>query len=607
MKHIILLWIIVLLGTGVRAQVPVFDQVSVPANAVFGGVVAGAGSNIYGSRSAPDAQGNTYEAGTFYGSSAAFGPFSIAAPTQTFVAFRNAAGVYQWAVGASSNGTMRVNAFSADANGGVVIAGSFDGSTATFGPFTLTNSYVGIPNAYQRPDIFVAKLSATGTWLWAVRAGGATQTGAFDLVTDLLLDSAGNAYVSGTFDGPTAQFGSTVLTNAPQVRNDLTDVFVAKLNAAGAWQWAVQGGGPGNDEAPYLAFTAGGDLLVTGHLYNFTATFGTVTITNPTGGAFVAKLSPAGVWQWATSSSGNDPCGGTRIAQRALVDGQGNIYVMGSFSSTTATFGTTTLTNTPGPRISTSCAAPSDMFVAKLNASGAWQWAVRGGGSGSDSNQAVAIDAAGNAYLTGYFADSPASFGNTTLNNGSAMYSINNGPGTSYFKYNDVYVAKVNAAGVFEWAISAGGNTSDYGTGITMDAAGCLTVTGYFNSPTLRFGSLTLNNPAGTGGGYSPFSAHLSCQPLSAATAREAGAFALYPNPSRTGDATLTWQSAPGHQAARLLVYSALGQLVLEKGLAPSAAGTAHVTGLAAGVYLARLVDSTGGELGAAQRLVVQP
>jgi hypothetical protein len=601
MKHIALLLSLLLLCGAASAQAPAFDQATVAAGNIFGGV----GSDLYGGRSAPDSQGNTYEAG-YYSGTATFGAFVLGpvSDREIFVARRNAAGVYQWAVRASSSATMRLDAFQVDASGGMVLAGSFDGGTASFGPYALTNAHAGIPNAYSRPDVFVAKISSAGTWQWAVRAGGGTQTGAFDLVTDLQLDGAGNAYVSGTFNGPTAQFGTTVLTNLGQGLNaDRTDVFVAKLNAAGAWQWAVQGGGPGNDGNPFLAFTAQGDLLVTGYMYNITATFGTVSISNPTGGAFVAKLSSAGAWQWATSNNGNDPCGNTNIGTRAVVDGSGNIYVMGSFNSRIANFGTTTLTNAIGPQPTSSCSAPSDMFVAKLDANGSWQWAVRGGGEGSDGNAAVAVDAVGNVYMTGYFGGyAPSQFGTTALYNVSALYYNSNGNG---FKYPDIYVAKVNAAGVFQWAVSAGGNGSDYPGGIAIDAAGCLTITGNFGRPGASFGSLTLVSATGSNL-LTPFSARLGCRPLATAVAAPPVAFTLHPNPSPRGTATLSWQLPTGVRASAAVVHSVLGQAVRAVALPAAATGTTELRGLAPGMYLVRLLGAEGNALGAPQRLVVE-
>jgi len=611
MKHLFLLFaLLCVVRRPGLAQAPAFDQAVVLPTATFGGV-AGPGTTFgSASRTAPDGQGNTYEAGVFYGSTATFGPYTLTNSSPSlqraalFVARRDAAGTYQWAVNAGSANTMRLNGFQVSANGDVVLTGSFDAPTASFGALTLTNSHSGIVGAYNKPDVFVARLSAAGAWQWATRAGGATQTGSEDLVTDLQLDAAGNAYVCGTFNGPLAQFGPTTLANAGVgINADRTDVFVARLSPAGTWEWAVRGGGAGNDGDPYLAFTAQGDLLVTGYLYNLAATFGAVSITNPTGGTFVGRLTAAGVWQWVASSSGLDNCTGVGNSGRAVEDASGNIYVRGYHSSQTATFGTTVLPSVVGATPPTNpCRRPVDLYVAKLSGSGNWLWAATAGGPGDDSTNGLAIDAQGNVYVTGAMGGPTARFGSTTLSNGSGYYVSNN----VQTYYNDAFVAKLSAGGAWQWAVSAGGAGADVGTELTLDGAGCLFLNGFFEGNQASFGALSLTQ-AGGPGTYAPFRARLGCRPLATAPVREAATFALYPNPSRTGDATLTWTLASAPRAARLLVYSALGQLVQEKALAPAAAGTARVSGLAPGVYLARLVDLNGRGLGSARQLIVQP
>jgi hypothetical protein len=73
--------------------------------------------------------------------------------------------------------------------------------------------------------------------------------------------------------------------------------------------------------------------------------------------------------------------------------------------------------------------------------------------------------------------------------------------------------------------------------------------------------------------------------------------FTLYPNPT-SGTATLRWQLPAGQRAARLLLYSSLGQWVREVALPAGTSGSAAVAGLAPGSYLARLLSPTGAALG---------
>jgi hypothetical protein len=69
---------------------------------------------------------------------------------------------------------------------------------------------------------------------WAKSAGGSGG----DYGQSIAVDADGNSYVSGYFEG-TAIFGGTTLTSSGG-----TDIFIAKMNAVGNWQWVKQAGVP---------------------------------------------------------------------------------------------------------------------------------------------------------------------------------------------------------------------------------------------------------------------------------------------------------------------------------------------------------------------------
>lgn len=162
----------------------------------------------------------------------------------------------------------------------VYVTGDFTGTVA-FGTQTLTTT--------GDRDIFVAKLTdstSAGTFVWTQQAGGATD----DLGQDLAV--AGNSvYVAGSFRG-TASFGPTVLTSSGG-----GDVFVAQLTDTGsnaAFAWALQAGGPGNDNSLGMALSGTNPVLVGS--FNATAAFGTQAITNAAAyseNALLALLAPA--------------------------------------------------------------------------------------------------------------------------------------------------------------------------------------------------------------------------------------------------------------------------------------------------------------------------
>ena len=89
-------------------------------------------------------------------------------------------------------------------------------------------------------------------------------------------------------------------------------------------------------------------------------------------------------------------------------------------------------------------------------------WATYLGGSGDDYGYGIAVDAAGNALVTGYTYSTDFAGANNTLQR----------------RHYDAFVAKVSPAGALAWATYLGGSGDDYGYGIAVDAAGNALVTG---------------------------------------------------------------------------------------------------------------------------------
>ena len=112
-----------------------------------------------------------------------------------------------------------------------------------------------------------------------------------------------------------------------------------------------------------------------------------------------------------------------------------------------------------------------------------WLWAKGFSAvSGLSSSHSIAIDAAGNSYVTGSFMGTSLTIGNTVLIN------------SDYYGYsNEFFVAKFNAAGIPVWAKKAGGVGSAIAWGIAADSAGNCYVTGNFNPGPISFGAFTLN------------------------------------------------------------------------------------------------------------------
>ncbi|MCD6329297.1 MAG: SBBP repeat-containing protein [Candidatus Cloacimonetes bacterium] len=350
---------------------------------------------------------------------------------------------WQWAYQAGGSDSDQANRIYVDGDNNCYVTGKFRGTTH-FGSYTLTS------NGWD--DVFIAKLDSDGNWAWAKSAGSGPGTSA-DIGNGITGDASGNIYVTGQFKG-NVDFGSF-----PLFSNGEYDVFVAKLDPDGNWLWARSAGGPMGDAGRGIAVDDDSNVYVTGEFWD-TVTFGTHSITSSgLNDVFVAKLNQNGHWQWAEGAGGStSETGGRGVA----VDAAGNCYVTGMFSNT-ATFGTHSISSN-GWR--------SDIFTAKLNADRIWQWASGAGSTETDYVENITLDGSGNPYVVGSF-KSTALFGYSYL--------------TSLGDY-DIFVAKLDQTGNWQWASQAGGVQKDYGYDISTDIAGNSYITGYFKD-TAYFGA----------------------------------------------------------------------------------------------------------------------
>ena len=339
-----------------------------------------------------------------------------------------------------------------DGSGNLYMTGSFQ-STVDFDPgagaYPLTSA--------GGNDVFIAKLNASGSFVWAVRVGGSTG----EIAYGIAVDASGNVHVTGYFTG-TVDFdpggGTSDLTSAGS-----NEVFVVKLDSSGTFVWAKRFGGSASDFGLGVSLDSSGNVYTTGY-FNGTVDFG------PTGDVryrltsvasndvFVVKLDSSGSSVWAKSFGGN----GTDSVYEIVVDGSGNVYTTGFF------FGTVDFD--PGAGTSNLTATGTDdVFVSKLDSSGSLVWAKSFGGTSTDYGRAIAVDSSGNVYTTGNF---------------RGTVDFDPGAGTSNLTSagnDDVFVSKLDSSGTFVWAKSFGGIDFDYGRAIAVDASGIVYVTGDFN------------------------------------------------------------------------------------------------------------------------------
>lgn len=212
-------------------------------------------------------------------------------------------------------------------------------------------------------------------------------------------------------------------------------------------------GGSGGDQGLDMAVDASGNAYITG--FTVSTNFPTANPIQAANGSFqdvfVAKLNPAGsalVYSTYLGGNGNDQARGIAI------DSAGNAYVTGFTNST----------NYPTANAFDASigANGDDAFVTKLNAAGnALVYSTYlGGDDSAEFGQAIAVDSAGNTYVTG-----------STFSND--FPTVNPIQATEGGGSTDAFLSKLNAAGsALVYSTYLGGGDNDSGEGIKIDSAG---------------------------------------------------------------------------------------------------------------------------------------
>lgn len=287
--------------------------------------------------------------------------------------------------------------------------------------------------------LFLCSNSQNPVFQWA-KAFGDTSLSVFSYQS--VLDSYGNIYITGDFQGtPDFDPGPGTYTLSS---NGVSDFFILKLDSAGNFVWVRSVGGTGLDEAHGITTDAYSNLYITG-VFRYTVDFdpgpGTNMVTaNGASDGFILKLDASGNFIWIKQM------GVGVVPELVKLDQTNNIYLAGDFPYT-ADFdpSPTTYTLSPGT------------FMEKLDPSGNFIWAESISSTSSGNVSAMALDIAGNMYVTGYYGAT------TDFDPGPGLYNLTPAGST------DSYVCKLDVNGNLVWAKSVGGMGSDYSFSIALD------------------------------------------------------------------------------------------------------------------------------------------
>lgn len=214
-----------------------------------------------------------------------------------------------------------------------------------------------------------------------------------DGANSVAVDAAGNAYIAGYTRSPNLPPSAQRSPFQQSIRGS-GDAFIAKLNPAGnGLVYLTYLGGTADDQAKSIAVDTAGNAYVCG--VTTSADFpvkgpSTSQLAGRTDG-FLSVLNSAGTDLNLSVYIGG---AGDDTAKALALDPQGNIYITGSTTSTAISF--ITLQTPQGFN-----AGGSDAFLIKLRASGSLVYGTYFGGSRDENGNAIAVDAAGVAYVVG--------------------------------------------------------------------------------------------------------------------------------------------------------------------------------------------------------------
>ncbi|UOQ69026.1 SBBP repeat-containing protein [Hymenobacter volaticus] len=401
-----------------------------------------------------------------------------------------------------------------DANGSVYVTGFSLGSSSGY-------------------DYVTVKYNANGFQLWEVRYNGPANSD--DVPTSLAVDGAGNVYVTGSSVGTGTRY----------------DYATVKYSPDGQQRWVARYSGPANNEdlAASLAVDAAGNVAVTGASYNgLGSSYDYLTV----------KYTTTGQQLWEARYNG--PASSDDLPTTLALDGAGNVYVTGtSYSSSQSDYATLkydassgqlqwqAFYNGPGNNYdlvrelavdATGRVAVTglsfngssyDYATASYSGAGQPQWSAvhNGAGNGYDEATGVALDGTGNVLVTGYAETSGGNWDYTTFKyaaaDGQPVWEARyNGPDGGYDEAKDVAVdangdvlvtgRSFTGLGLSEYATvkyaaSSGqqlwaaraqgvGSGDQQATGIAVNAAGTVAVTGTATRSTTNSNYATLTYAA---------------------------------------------------------------------------------------------------------------
>lgn len=453
-------------------------------------------------------------------------------------------------------------ALTTDSTGNIYITGQFE-EAITFGSFTLT--------AATGQTGFIAKLDANGNPVFAKKIIAETSVSPFHAIKT---DSAGNVYLTGSFNSATATFGTIGFENEGWSPNIATAQrpYVAKMDSLGNYLWVRVAKSTSNMTSGATALSldidAAGNVYSGGYFACATLMFGNQLLTKTTTGfndnnIYLVKYDADGNEMWARNAGSNLENNGARL-WTVKVDLEQNMYTSGYFSGNIM-FEDTTL----------EASGSNQLFTVKYNADGNVLWTKTSVNEpGVNQAHSLAIDENNDLYVAGTFSN------NSQIDFGNGVVLTNPNP-----MEGALFITKFTPEGEAVWGKSALPFNGICIVDLYCKSQNELYISSSYANP-MTFGNHTIEKLDGT---YDQFLTKLSYDALRT-TDWNRNQNKVYPNPVQ--DKLII--SQPGTFKTYIL-YNILGAKVTEGIIRPET-GAVDFSSVSKGIYMLHLLHESGSE-----------
>ena len=338
---------------------------------------------------------------------------------------------WQWAASITGQ-PISIMHTATNAKGETYVSSSFSGNV------TFSGGSLQVKSSPTTNDWFLAKLTSTGQWTWAKQA---SSSNSMILSHDLIFAPSGDMLLVGELRG-TVPFTDFQAKQPLRSKASTSDAMLLELDAQGLFKKVenFHSNTSGLDRVQALATEPQGNSYVAG-VFSGTLVLGSITLSVPEQGLFVAKIDTQGKWLWAQQAAFSPKSNANAESKDIAFDSKGNVYLTGLFRTSLQLGSNLTLSGSSNRE---------QLFVAKLDNKGAWSWSKTGTVTplykniGSVNVPSIQVGSNDNIYIVGSF-QGVLSMGSTSLTS-SPM-----GTSQIFGSSQDLLVAKLDPSGTWKW------------------------------------------------------------------------------------------------------------------------------------------------------------